>query len=937
MAFDPKKATQKVNEVLDSAINLATEQQHATLTPIHLAIVLFEEPQGLARSAAVRAGGEEAWRSCTRVLRRRLNKLPRVEPSPSTVVPGRELFKLLAAATKTQKDRGDAYLGADTLLGAVIATPEVSESLAEAGVSRAQLESALQEVRKTGGNGPLNSPTADANFDALCKYGTDMTANAARADPVIGRDDEIRRVVRVLCRRTKNNPVLIGDPGVGKTAIVEGLAQRIVKGDVPETLQGVRLIALDMGSLVAGAKFRGEFEERLRAVLTEVQQQAGRVVLFIDELHLVLGAGKAGDSAMDAANLLKPMLARGELRCIGATTLAEYRQHIEKDAAFERRFQQVLVKEPSVADTVAILRGIKERYEAHHGVHITDRALVTAAELSDRYITTRFLPDKAIDLVDEACANMRVQLDSKPEQLDALERQRIRLQVEAAALAKERDALSKKRAAEVARELAALEDELRPLMLRYTQERERLERLRRLAQKRDDILVNIQLAEQHNNLARIADLRYGALPEVDDEIKALRAAQPADAMLSEEVGPDEIAGVVSRWTGIPVSRLRQAECDKLMELRAALQRRVVGQEAAVGAVADAVLRARAGLAARNRGSSFLFLGPTGVGKTELAKALAELLFDDERMLIRIDMGEYMERHSVSRLIGAPPGYVGHEEGGQLAEAVRRRPYSVVLFDEVEKAHAEVFNVLLSILDDGRVTDSKGRTVNFANTVIILTSNLGSEALLQAAAHNHNINNINDKAPADHIKTGIDPYREARQSVLSEVRRFFRPEFLNRLDDIVVFEPLQQQQLIGIAALLGKELASRLAPRNIGLRFTDAALSYAVQQAYDPIYGARPLRRWMEHVVITELSRMLISGRIGDNSDVVVDVAAGGMGGYTYEVAVKAAAEGAAAAGGGGNASSAAELLMKRARMVFQGIGLDGDDEEENDDDLQMRD
>ncbi|GIL53361.1 hypothetical protein Vafri_9031 [Volvox africanus] len=908
MGFDPKKATEKVNEVINTSINLAQEEQHATLTPLHLAVVLFEEPQGIARSATSRAGGDEAWRSCIRVLRRRLAKLPKVQPAPDSVSPGRDLTKMLSAAAKAQKDRGDAYLGVDTLLSAVIAASDVAEALSEAGVSKGQLESALAEVRQASGNGPVDSQTADANFDALSKYGTDLTANAARADPVIGRDDEIRRVVRVLCRRTKNNPVLIGEPGVGKTAIVEGLAQRVVKGDVPETLRGVKLISLDMGSLVAGAKNRGEFEERLKAVLTEVQQQ--QVVLFIDELHLVLGAGKSGDSAMDAANLLKPMLARGELRCIGATTLAEYREHIEKDAAFERRFQQVLVKEPSVADTVAILRGIKERYESHHGVHITDRALVVAAELSDRYITTRFLPDKAIDLVDEACANMRVQLDSKPEQLDALERQRTRLQVEAAALAKEKDALSKKRAGEVEKELAALEDQLRPLLLRYQQERSRLEELRRLVQKRDEILVNIQLAEQHNNLARIADLRYGALPEVEERIKAIRAAQPSDAMLSEEVGPEEIATVVSRWTGIPVSRLKQSEREKLLELRAELQKRVVGQDAAVAAVADAVLRSRAGLASRSRGSSFLFLGPTGVGKTELAKALAQLLFDDEKMMIRIDMGEYMERHSVSRLIGAPPGYVGHDEGGQLTEAVRRRPYSVVLFDEVEKAHSEVFNVLLSILDDGRVTDSKGRTVNFANTVIILTSNLGADALLQAAQR------------LQHGSTGgVDPYKEAKQTVMAAVRRFFRPEFLNRLDDIVMFEPLRPEEMTRIAGLMGRELAARLAPRNIGLAFTDAALTYAVQQAYDPEYGARPLRRWMEHTVVTELSRMIVSGKLPDNSDVVVGAAGGAGGGFTYKVTPKPAAEGQAGGGGAGT-PSAAELLLKRARPDTQSMDLD---------------
>ncbi|KXZ42746.1 hypothetical protein GPECTOR_120g413 [Gonium pectorale] len=889
---------------------------------------MFEEPQGIARSAASRVGGDETWKSCVRVLRKRLVRLPKVEPAPDSITPGRDLSKALTAAAKLQKERGDAYLGADTLLQAVIASSDVSEPLSEAGLSRAQLESALAEVRQASGGGPVNSATADANFDALAKYGTDLTANAARADPVIGRDDEIRRVVRVLCRRTKNNPVLIGEPGVGKTAIVEGLAQRIVKGDVPETLRDVRLISLDMGSLVAGAKYRGEFEERLKAVLAEVAQQQGKVVMFIDELHLVLGAGKAGDSAMDAANLLKPMLARGELRCIGATTLAELAK------SWAASDGHVMVKEPSVADTVAILRGIKERYEVHHGVHITDRALVVAAELSDRYITSRFLPDKAIDLVDEACANLRVQLDSKPEALDGLERQRTRLQVEAAALAKEKDALSRQRAAEVARELAALEEQLRPLLLRYQQERGRLEELRRLAHKRDEILVNIQLAEQHNNLARIADLRYGALPDVEERLKSLRAAAPADAMLSEEVGPEEIAVVVSRWTGIPVSRLQQSERDKLLALRQELQRRVVGQDEAVAAVADAVLRSRAGLAARNRGSSFLFLGPTGVGKTELAKALAQLLFDDEKMMVRIDMGEYMERHSVSRLIGAPPGYVGHEEGGQLTEAVRRRPYSVVLFDEVEKAHSEVFNVLLSILDDGRVTDSKGRTVNFANTVIILTSNLGSEALLAAAS----AASPAALGPSAHSR---EVYKAAKEQVLKAVRAFFRPEFLNRLDDIVIFEPLRPEQLVGIARLLGDELAARLAPRNIDLSFTDAALSYAVRHAYDPVYGARPLRRWMEHSVITQLSRMIVAGELPDNSAVTVDVpaggVAGGVGGFVYDVKPKPAAEGGAGGAGGGAGGAGARATEQLLKRLKPAASADMDEDEEDGDEGAMRD
>ncbi|KAF5833291.1 ClpB chaperone, Hsp100 family [Dunaliella salina] len=750
------------------------------------------------------------------------------------------------------KDRKDSYLAVDALILAVLPASDVSSALQEAGIPRAQLEDAVKEVRKPQGNAPVDTPTSDENLEALTKFGFDLTANAAHLDPVIGRDEEIRRMIRVLCRRTKNNPVLIGDPGVGKTACVEGLAQRIVRGDVPEMLRSTRLIGLDMGALMAGAKYRGEFEERLKAVLNEIKESHGGIVLFIDEIHLVVGAGKA-EGAMDAANLLKPMLARGELHCIGATTLNEYRQHMEKDAALERRFQQVMVGEPSVPDTINILRGIKEKYETHHGVAISDRALVVAAELSDRYITTRYLPDKAIDLMDEACSNVRVELDSKPEVIDGMERMRTRLQVEQAALKKEKDQISIGRLEQVRKELSALEEQLAPLVVQYNSERARLDEIRGLQSKREQMLVNIDLAEQRGDLARIADLKYGALPEVDSRLKVLRDAAPqANAMLTEAVGPEEIATVVSRWTGIPVVRLQQTEREKLLHLSGELHKRVVGQDEAVNAVADAVLRGRAGLAARNRGASFLFLGPTGVGKTELAKALAAMLFDDERMMVRIDMGEYMEKHSVSRLIGAPPGYVGHEEGGQLSEAVRRRPYSVVLFDEVEKAHNDVFNVLLSILDDGRVTDAKGRTVNFANTVIIMTSNLGAEHLLTML-----------QAKADK--------KAVKQQVLQTARTFFRPEFLNRLDDIVVFDPLSDDQMTEVARLIVYELNKRLAAKNITLELSEDALQFAAREATiaaGNVYGARPLRRWLEQNVITDMSRMIVAGTLHENSDVL---------------------------------------------------------------------
>ncbi|GBG00245.1 chaperone [Raphidocelis subcapitata] len=826
------KFTDAVTGFLQAAVALAEEGGQQQVTPLHLAVPVFDE--GLGKQAVAKAAGNDAWASLCRTLRKRLVRLPKVSGADAgEVFVGPALGALLKKAQKEQRARGDAYLGADVLLTTLIHDADVAAAMGEAGVTPAAVEAAVKEVRPA--EQKIDSASADANWE----------------------------------------------PGVGKTAIVEGLAQRIVAGDVPENLKGVRLVALDMGLLIAGAKYRGEFEERLKAVLQEVKEAKGRVILFIDEMHVVLGAGKA-DGAMDAANLLKPMLARGELRTIGATTLAEYRQHIEKDAAFERRFQMVQVGEPSVPDTMQILRGLKQKYEDHHGVHITDRALVVAAELSDRYITGRFLPDKAIDLVDEACSTVRVQLDSKPESIDSLERQAVRLRVEREALKKEKDPLSAARLAQVDKELAALEDELSPLLMRYSQEKERLESIRRLQNKRQELQVSLQQAEARGDLARIADIRYGSMAEVDDTLKRLRAQVPQEAMLAEEVGTEQIAEVVSRWTGIPTTRLQQTEREKLLHLGDELHKRVVGQDTAVDAVAAAVLRSRAGLAARNRGSSFLFLGPTGVGKTELAKALAQQLFDDERMMVRLDMSEYMEKHSVSRLIGAPPGYVGHEEGGQLTEAVRRKPYAVVLFDEVEKAHAEVFNILLSILDDGRVTDSKGRTVNFSNTVIILTSNLGSAYLLEAAAAASSRPNTPEAGARPLTPLTM---AQGKELALGAVRKHFPPELINRLNDIVCFDPLARGQLLGVARLMAEELGERLAPKNITLAMSEPALEYAVAASYEPAYGARPLRRWLEHHIITDLSKMIIAGTLPDSSTVTVgyDAAAGGL---TYGVEAK---------------------------------------------------
>lgn len=849
------KYTTRVRQALENAVRLATTKGNPEVVPVHVLAALLEDGDDGIAVALLDDLGVDRTALNTKV-RELIGKLPAA--SGSSAAPGlaRQTIEALNAAGELAAERGDEFVSTEHLLIGLAKSggKDVTAALSSVGVTAEKLMDSLSKVR---GGTRVTSADPEDTFQALEKFGVDLTAAAreGRLDPVIGRDAEIRRVVQVLSRRTKNNPVLIGEPGVGKTAVVEGLAQRIVAGDVPESLRGKRLISLDMGAMVAGAKYRGEFEERLKTVLEEIQKSEGQVVTFIDELHTVVGAGATGDSAMDAGNMLKPMLARGELRMVGATTLDEYREHIEKDPALERRFQMVLVGEPSVEDTIGILRGIKEKYEAHHKVAIADSALVAAATLSDRYITSRFLPDKAIDLVDESASRLRMEIDSSPEEIDSLQRSVDRLKMEELALAKESDAASKDRLERIRADLADKEEELVGLRARWEQEKSGLDRVGDLKIRIDELRMTADRAQRDGDFEQASRILYAEIPQLEDELEeASSAAEGRATMVKEEVGPDDIAEVVASWTGIPAGRLLEAETQKLLRMEDELGKRVIGQREPIQIVSDAVRRSRAGIADPNRPQgSFMFLGPTGVGKTELAKALAGFLFDDERAMVRIDMSEYGEKHSVSRLVGAPPGYVGYEEGGQLTEAVRRRPYSVILLDEVEKAHPEVFNVLLQVLDDGRLTDGQGRTVDFRNTILILTSNLGSQFLIDE--------NL--------------PMEERELKVMDVVRQAFKPEFLNRLDGVIMFDPLSTDELTHIVDLQLADLQQRLSDRRIELDVTDPAKEWLTLRGFDPLYGARPLRRLVQTAVGDQLAKEILGGTVLDGSTVVVDVDASG--------------------------------------------------------------
>jgi ATP-dependent Clp protease ATP-binding subunit ClpB len=851
-----ERYTDRAKGFVQAAQNLALREGHQQFTPEHILKVLLDDPEGLAANLIGRAGGhyEQALQAVERALANR----PKVSGGGSgQLYMASETARVLDQAEKIADKAGDKFVTAERLLMALAmeASSEASKILKNAAVTPQALNNAINEVRK---GRTADTASAEEGYDALKRYARDLTADAAagKLDPVIGRDEEIRRTIQVLSRRTKNNPVLIGEPGVGKTAIAEGLALRIVKGDVPDSLQDKKLLALDMGSLIAGAKYRGEFEERLKAVLQEVTAEAGRIILFIDELHTIVGAGKA-DGAMDASNLLKPALARGELHCVGATTLDEYRKHIEKDAALARRFQPVFINEPTVADTISILRGLKERYEVHHGVRITDSALVAAATLSNRYITDRFLPDKAIDLVDEAASRLKMEIDSKPEELDRIDRDLVQMKIEREALRKETDEASKDRLEKLEKQIADLEEESQSLTQRWEAEREKLGSAQKIKEELDQRRNELEQAQRRGDYNRAGELQYGVIPELEGKLDALESEPDvkSDVMVEEAVTPDQIAAVVSRWTGVPVDKMLEGERDKLLRMEEELAKRVVGQGEAVQVVSTAVRRARAGLQDPNRPiGSFMFLGPTGVGKTELTKALAAFLFDDEHAMVRIDMSEYMEKHSVARLIGAPPGYVGYEEGGALTEAVRRRPYQVILFDEIEKAHPDVFNVLLQVLDDGRLTDGQGRTVDFKNTLIIMTSNIGSEYL------------VNQPEGQD--------VSAVRSEVLAEMRARFRPEFLNRLDDIILFHRLRREDMGAIVDIQLERLRKLLSDRKITIDLGDDARTWLANRGYDPAYGARPLKRVIQRNVQDPLAEQILSGKIHDGDTVHVGVEGG---------------------------------------------------------------
>ncbi len=842
-AFNP---TTKTQAALSAALQSAAGAGNPEIRPAHLLVALLEQTDGIAAPLLTAVGVQPTVIAAE--AQRLVDALPTASGASAQPQLSRESLAAVATAQKIAAEMSDEYVSTEHLMvGLATGDSDVARLLTERGAGPDALREAFVSVR---GNTRVTSEDPEGSYQALEKYATDLTARAreGKLDPVIGRDSEIRRVVQVLSRRTKNNPVLIGEPGVGKTAIVEGLAQRVIAGDVPESLRGKTVLSLDLGSMVAGAKFRGEFEERLKAVLDEISSSDGQIITFIDELHTIVGAGATGESAMDAGNMIKPMLARGELRLVGATTLEEYRQYIEKDAALERRFQQVLVGEPSVEDTVGILRGLKERYEVHHGVRITDSALVAASTLSDRYITSRFLPDKAIDLVDEAASRLRMEIDSRPVEVDEVERVVRRLEVEEMALEKEEDAASKDRLVALREELADEREKLSQLLARWQNEKQSIDRIRELKEQLENLRGESERAERDGDLGKVAELRYGRIPELEKELAAATEQEDAqgEVMLKEEVGPDDVAEVVEAWTGIPAGRMMEGESAKLLRMESELGHRVVGQLDAVQAVSDAVRRARAGVADPNRPTgSFLFLGPTGVGKTELAKALAEFLFDDEHAMVRIDMSEYGEKHSVARLVGAPPGYVGYESGGQLTEAVRRRPYTVVLFDEVEKAHPDVFDTLLQVLDDGRLTDGQGRTVDFRNTLLILTSNLGA---------------------------GGD-----REQMMAAVKATFKPEFINRLDDVVIFDPLSEAQLESIVDIQLGQLGDRLAARRLTLEVSDDARAWLASRGYDPAYGARPLRRLIQQAIGDQLAKKLLAGEIRDGDPVPVTVAEGGEG------------------------------------------------------------